>query len=60
MGHRAIKRRITSLRQQIDEHESKIANEMKLVHPDHELIIHWQVEIEAFNASLQRAMKRLG
>jgi hypothetical protein len=60
VGKRALKRRIESLSQRMVEHERKIANERKLLHPEAELIKHWQVEIDAFNVSLQRALKRLG
>ena len=59
MGKRALKRRIESLRQRIAEHEDKIAVEKALLHPDTGLIHHWQIEINAFNISLQRALKRL-
>ena len=59
MGNRALKRRIASIRQQIAEHERKIAEERALPHADAGLIKHWQVEIEAFQMSLERALKRL-
>ncbi len=60
MGNRALKRRIASLRQRIVEHEEKIASELKQPHPSQGLINHWQVEIDAFVASLERALKRIG
>ena len=60
MGNRALKRRIASLRERIIEHEDKITRELKLLLPDQGLIKHWQVEIYAFNISLERALKRLG
>ena len=60
MGNRALKRRIVSLRERIVEHEEKIARELKQLHPDKVLIKHWQVEIDAFNISIERALKRLG
>ena len=60
MGNRALKRRITSLRSRIAEHELKIAQEKKSLSPDYGLIAHWQVEIEAFRGSLERALKRIG
>ena len=59
MGNRALKRRIASLRQRIVEHEEKIAAERTRFRPDDGLIRHWQVEIDAFNASLERALKRI-
>lgn len=60
MGNRALKRRITSLRERVIEHEEKITSELKKLHPDQGLAKHWQVEIEAFNISVERALKRLG
>lgn len=59
MSNRALKRRIASLQQRIAKHEAKIAAEKTLSCPDSGLIIHWSVEIEAFEVSLQRALKRL-
>ena len=60
MGNRALKRRIASLRERIIEHEEKITRELMQSHPDQGLIKHWQVEIDAFNISMDRAVKRLG
>ena len=60
MGNRALKRRISSLRERVVEHEGKIARELKQINPDQGLIKHWQVEIDAFNISLECALKRLG
>ncbi len=60
MGNRALKRRIASLRERIIEHEGKITRELKQLHPEPGLIKHWQVEIDAFNISMERALKRLG
>lgn len=60
MGNRALKRRIASLRQRVIEHEEKIRLELKQHRPDEGLIKHWQVEIDAFNMSLERALKRIG
>jgi hypothetical protein len=60
MENRSIKRRIASLHQRVIEHEQKIAAEQALIHPDHGLIKHWPVEIDAFNISLKRAQKRIG
>ncbi len=59
MGNRALKRRIASIRQQIAEHERKITQERVLPRPDAGLIKHWQVEINAFQMTLERALKRL-
>jgi hypothetical protein len=60
MSNRALKRRIISLRSRIAEHELKIAQEMTSFSPDYGLITHWQIEIEAFRGSLERALKRIG
>lgn len=60
MGNRALKRRIASLRERVVEHEEKIARELMQSQPDQGLIKHWQVEIDAFHISIERALKRLG
>ena len=60
MGNRALKRRIASLRSRIAEHEMKIVQEKESFCPDYGLITHWQVEIDAFRSSLERALKRIG
>ena len=60
MGNRALKRRIASLRRRIVEHEEKMAAERMQSRPDRGLIKHWQVEIDAFNVNLERALKRIG
>ncbi len=60
MGNRSLKRRIASLQLRIEEHEAKISVELEQKKPDQGLITHWQVEIEAFTVSIQRALKRLG
>jgi hypothetical protein len=60
MGNRALKRRIASLRERIVEHEEKIINERKQLYPDQGLIKHWQIEIDAFTISMERALKRIG
>ena len=60
MGNRALKRRIASLRLRIIEHEGKIIAELGTSRPDQGLIKHWQIEIDAFNISLERALKRIG
>jgi hypothetical protein len=60
MSNRSLKRRIASLRLRITEHELKVEQEKSTPRPDHGLITHWQVEIEAFCSSLERALKRLG
>ena len=60
MGNRALKRRIASLRARITEHELKIMQEKESLHPDDGLITHWQIEIDAFRISLNRALKRIG
>ncbi|MFA7404952.1 MAG: hypothetical protein WC007_13235 [Pelobacteraceae bacterium] len=60
MGNRALKKRIESLKARINEHRHKIENELMNLHPDEGLIHHWEAEISAFAASIERAEKRLG
>ncbi len=59
MGKRGWKKRVESLRLKILEHENKIKIEKAKTHPDEGRIRHWKVEIEAFEDSLSRALKRL-
>jgi hypothetical protein len=46
--------------QRVVEHEEKIIEERKRNRPDEGLIKHWQVEIDAFNISFERALRRIG
>ncbi len=59
MGKRGWRRRIESLRLQILEHENKIKKERAKSFPEEGLIRHWEIEIEAFKNSLNKALKRL-
>ena len=59
MSKRALKRRIASLQERIIEHENKITDEKMQPQPDQGLIKHWQIEIDAFTISKERALKRL-
>lgn len=60
MGIRALKKRIESLKKRISEHTDKIIRERANHHPDEGLIHHWEAEIAAFTASVERAEERLG
>lgn len=55
MGKKALKKRITSLLARIREHEQKILAEKKKICPDQGLIRHWELEIAAFQANIDRA-----
>jgi hypothetical protein len=59
MGKKALKKRIMSLLARIQEHEQKTFDEKKKAHPDQGLIRHWELEIAAFQANIDRAKKRL-
>ncbi|MGC8493186.1 MAG: hypothetical protein ACP5SH_15760 [Syntrophobacteraceae bacterium] len=59
MGKRALRRRIESLVARIEEHHVKIEFERSKDMPDVGLIRHWEMEIEAFEKSADRARKRL-
>jgi peptidoglycan hydrolase CwlO-like protein len=54
-----LKKRIESLNQQITKHKSKIMAEQTKPVSDKGKIHHWEAEIEAFNNSLAKALKRL-
>ena len=60
MGKQGWKKRIESLRLRISEHENKIKIEKIKSCPDEGRIKHWDAEINAFNNSLNKALKRLG
>ena len=59
MGKRALKKRIESLASRMKEHKMKIQIEESKKAPDYGLIRHWQAEIDAFQASIEKAKKRL-
>jgi len=59
MSKRGWKKRAESLRLQILEHENKIKKERDKPFPDEGRIHHWEAEIEAFQNSLKRGLKRL-
>ena len=60
MGKKNHKKAIQSLEKRIIEHQNKIELESTKENPDRGLINHWLVEIKAFEAGIQRALKRLG
>jgi hypothetical protein len=60
MSKRGLKKRAESLRLQILEHENKIKKERGKPFPDEGRIHHWEAEIEAFQNSLKKALKKLG
>jgi len=48
------------LEARIQEHREKITQERQKITPDAGLIRHWEREIVAFQAGIERALKRLG
>lgn len=59
-GRNGWKKRAENLRLQILEHENKIREERDKPLPDEGHIHHWEAEIETFQDSLKRVLKRLG
>jgi hypothetical protein len=59
MGKRGLKKRAESLRLQILEHTDKIKKERGKLFPDEGRIHHWEAEVEAFQNSLKKVLKRL-
>jgi len=59
MSKRGWKKRASSLKLQILEHENKIKNEISKPFPDEGCIHHWKAEMEAFQNSMKRVLKRL-
>jgi hypothetical protein len=60
MGKRRYRRKKASLEARVQEHREKIVRERQKATPDLGLIRHWEREIEAFQAGIQNAQKRLG
>ena len=60
MGKRRYRRKKASLEARLREHLDKIAREQQKATPDAGLIRHWEREIAAFQAGIERAQKRLG
>ncbi len=58
MGKRGWKKRAESLRLQILEHKNKIKKERSKPFSDGGRIHHWEAEIEAFQNSLERVLRR--
>jgi hypothetical protein len=59
MGKRGLKKRAEGLKLQILEHMDKIKKERSKILPDDGRIHHWEAEIDAFQLSLKRVLKRL-
>ena len=59
MGMRGLKKRAEGLKLQIIEHMDKIKKERGKLVPDEGRIHHWEAEIDAFQNSLKRVLKRL-
>jgi hypothetical protein len=59
MGNRAIRKAIQSLRQQIELHEWKVAQERLKPKPNEGVISHWEREIEGFTIRVHRLEERL-
>ncbi len=60
MGKKELRKRVRSLEQRIQEHGTKILVERARPHPNQGRVRHWEAEIKAFRASINRARKRLG
>ena len=60
VGNKSLKRRMVSLEMRIAEHLIKINIERDVANPNIGLIKHWEAEIYAFTASVERVRKRLG
>lgn len=59
MGNKQVRLVIQGLREQIDLHREKIANELLKPRPNERIIRHWELEIEAFSERLERLEVRL-
>jgi len=59
VGKKALKKRIASLLKRISDHELKINLEKLKESPDYGLLQHWQTEIDAFKANINKAKKRV-
>lgn len=59
MGNKQVRLVIQGLREQIDLHREKIANELQKPQPNQRIVRHWELEIEAFSERLERLETRL-
>ncbi|HAZ48086.1 MAG TPA: hypothetical protein DDW76_02860 [Cyanobacteria bacterium UBA11369] len=59
MSKKKFRKSVESIRQQINKHHQKIANEQANPIPDENLIEYWRKEIAGLEKSLARAEKRL-
>jgi peptidoglycan hydrolase CwlO-like protein len=59
LSKKKFQKSVDSIRQQIELHYEKIAQEQQTLVPDKNLIFYWQREIAGLQKSLARAEKRL-
>ncbi|MDY7003030.1 MAG: hypothetical protein SWX82_03405 [Cyanobacteriota bacterium] len=59
MSKKKFRKSVDSIRQQINKHHQKIADEQEKSIPDEGLISYWRKEISGLEKSLARAEKRL-
>jgi len=60
MGKKEFLKQIKSLQKRIEEHETKISEELMKTAPDNKLIKYWRREIAAYKDAIAKAEKRLG
>jgi hypothetical protein len=60
VAKKGYKKKILSLRKQIQIHEEKIWFEEEKANPDDGLINHWKREIKGFYEGIRKTKKRLG
>ncbi|MBI4823121.1 MAG: hypothetical protein HY805_02680 [Nitrospirae bacterium] len=59
MKGKRLRRKIESLKRQIEEHKVKIKEERQISFPDEGCIAHWGKEIAAFENQIKKAMQKL-
>ncbi len=59
MGNKSLKKRVSGLAFQIDDHEEKIRLELLKDEPNFGRINHWRTEIRAFTGKRNIALRRL-
>lgn len=60
MGKKHLRKRVRSLQRRVTEHENKIAQERARGQPKEGVVRHWEKELSAFRANIERALRRFG
>lgn len=57
--NKRLRKQVEGLQSQVDLHNLKIADELRKWNPDRGFIEHWQKEVDAWRAQIQKKKERL-